>query len=393
VTKDRFKIVLLGPISPFKGGISAFNTSLAEELSRSGHDVYPVAWKNGLIGVSRTDQIDESMSVHPKAQFILKWYSPRTWRCAAVYCASLSPDLLVAHWTVPEVAPVYAAIISAFKRRNLNTAIAYIVHNAEPHEPRIGDQFMRWLGFRGVSHFLLHAHSENKKFFESIPQNKIRIGFHPIYDRYLSVNVSATPLSTNRHFPDWFNTSRNFPVLLFFGFVRPYKGLDLLLKAMVHFKEARLIVAGQISKACLSVRDQTDKLGISGRVYWLDRYIADSEVAEIFTAVDVVALPYQSGTQSGVASLAFAFDVPVVATNVGGLGEAIETGVTGYIVPPCDSYGFAQALRDAYENRVSLKNGIRRNKKARSWARYCDILLSCIGRNASDVRSTGIKTR
>ena len=154
------KIVLVGPIAPFKGGISAFNTSLANELTHAGHEVHSIAWHNGIAGVPRNEQIDTSMPVQPNAQYLLKWYSPWSWYRTAIYVASCRPDLLVAHWTLPEVAPIYALINTIVKRRSPDTTIAYIVHNATPHEPRTGNRFMRQLGFRNVSHFLVHANSD-----------------------------------------------------------------------------------------------------------------------------------------------------------------------------------------------------------------------------------------
>ncbi len=387
------KIVLVGPIAPFKGGISAFNTSLANELTRAGHEVHSIAWHNGRAGVPRIKQIDTSMPVYSNVQYLLKWYSPWSWYRAAIYAASCHPDLLVAHWTLPEVGPIYAVINSIVKRHCPDTKIAYIVHNARPHESHTGDRFMRQLGFRNVSHFMVHANSEKNELSKHMPCNQIHSGFHPIYDRYLELSSSAKKQPTDPQLKAWLKQNANLPVLLFFGFIKPYKGLDQLLQALTMFEEALLIVAGQMSSACKSLPEQANALGLAKRVFWLDRYIAEDEVSEIFALADIVALPYRSGTQSGVASLAFAFDVPVVATDVGGLSESVDHGSTGYLVPPGDSRLLAEALIHAYNDRSRLRNGIIKFKETKSWNRYCEILLSWLEMtNARDMReSTNIK--
>ena len=373
------KIVLIGPIAPFKGGISAFNTSLADELTRAGHEVHPIAWYNGEAGVARREQIDASMPAQSGVQYLLKWYSPWSWCLAALRSASHSPDLLVAHWTLPEVAPIYAVINAIVKRLSPDTKIVYVVHNAKPHEPRASDRFMRKLGFRNVSHFMVHANAEKKNLPKHIPCDKIRTGFHPIYDRYAEISSSAMEHPVNSQVRAWLNENANLPVLLFFGFVKPYKGLELLLQALTMFAGARLIVAGQVSSSCKYLRGQVNTLGLSHRVFWLDRYIPENEVPDIFALADVIALPYRSGTQSGVASLALAFNVPVVATDVGGLSESIDSESIGYVVPPGDARAFAEALRCAYGNRSKLRTAISNVKEVRSWTRYCEILLSCVG--------------
>jgi len=372
------KIVLIGPIAPFKGGISAFNTSLADELTRAGHEVHPIAWHNGEVGVPRSEQIDASMPAQSSAQYLLKWYNPWSWCRAALCSASYRPDLLVAHWTLPEVAPIYAVINSIVKRLNPDTKIVYVVHNAKPHEPRVGSRFMQQVGFRNVSHFMVHANAEKKNLPKDIAHDRICIGFHPIYDRYLESSRSVKEGQENLQLTAWLNKNANLPVLLFFGFVKPYKGLELLLEALTMFVESRLIVAGQVSPSCEYLRDQANKLGLSNRVFWLDRYIPENEVPEIFALADVIALPYRSGTQSGVASLALAFNVPVVATDVGGLSESIDSASIGYVVPSGDAHAFAEALRRACSNRSQLRTAISNVKEAKSWTRYCEILLSCV---------------
>ncbi len=374
----RRKIVLLGPISPLKGGISAFNTSLADELIGGGHDVHTVSWNNAMVGVKRREQTDPSMPGYPGTRYLLNWYSPRSWFCAARYSASLNADLVIAHWTLPEVAPVYAVINLFLRRRSPTTKIVYIVHNSEPHEKRFADSFLRWLGFRDVSFFLLHADSEKQKVTGLIRDNQILSGFHPIYNRYLNLEKPTVNPPDYFKFKAWLRETPNIPVLLFFGFVRPYKGLEFLLRALTIFTGARLVVAGAISKGCRSLPGYASTLGLKHRVYWFDRYIEDNEVPAIFAMTDLVALPYQNATQSGVANLAFAFDKPVVTTNVGGLAECVQHKITGYVVPPNDPNKFAQALQSALSNHDALREGIINLKAKRSWSRYCKILLSCV---------------
>ncbi len=372
------KVVLVGPISPFKGGISAFNTSLSNELSRSGHDVHSIAWYNGMAGVSRDEQIDPSMPEQDNAHYLLKWYSPWSWFRAAIQSASYYPDMLIAHWTLPEVAPMYAVINSTLKRLSPNSKIVYIVHNVNPHEPHIGAGYLQKLGFRNVSCFMVHAHSEKNNLSNYVACHRIINGFHPIYDRYLEQSQSANVSAIDAQLVTWLAEKPDRPVLLFFGFVKPYKGLDLLLQALNRFDEALLIVAGQVSNACKPLRDQAKISNMGKRIFWMDRYIAEEQVPEIFSRADIVALPYRSCTQSGVACLAFAFDVPVVATDIGGLSESVDNGLTGYIVPGGDWCAFAQALKRAYSKRDYLRKGISMVKEKNSWSRYCEMLLSCL---------------
>ncbi|MGR8932642.1 MAG: glycosyltransferase family 4 protein [Gammaproteobacteria bacterium] len=367
---------MVGPIAPFKGGISAFNTCLANAFINAGFNVRVVAWYDGIVGVSRRDQIDASMPVHSCARYLLKWYNPWTWLRAALYAAKYRPHLLVAHWTFPEVAPIYAVINSVVKRRSPHTKIVYIVHNATPHESHISFRFMEQLCFRNVSHFMVHANSDKKRLSEEVSEVRIYSGFHPVYDRYSELGGAAKKPLIDPDLPVWINETASRPVLLFFGFVKPYKGLDQLLEALTMFEEASLIVAGEFSKNCKHLRDQADSYGLSKRIFWLDRYVPDDEVAAIFELADVVALPYRSGSVSGIASIALAFGVPVVATDVGGLSECVQNGFTGYVVPPGDPQLLAKTLKLAYHQRSRLKKGISQFKEAKSWSRYCEILAS-----------------
>ena len=370
------KVVLVGPIAPFKGGISAFNTSLANAFTDAGHHVQAIAWHNGMIGVPRSEQLDSRMPLHDSARYLLKWYSPRSWLYAGMHAAQYQPDLLIVHWAFPEAAPIYAVINAVVKRRSPATEIVYIVHNATPHEPHISFRFMEQLCFRNVSRFMVHSIADKTQLSQKIPEAQIHSGFHPVYDRYSKADHNANKRPSKPEFAVWISQNTGHPMVLFFGYVKPYKGLDLLLQALKVFGKARLIVAGQFSKPCEYLREQADSYGLSKRIFWLDRYIADDEVTDIFALADIVALPYRHASVSGIASIALAFGVPVVATGVGGLSESIENGSTGYVVPPGDPNRLAQALEKAYLERNRMKIAIRQTRDTKSWNRYCEILLS-----------------
>lgn len=369
-------IVLLGPITPYRGGISAFNTSLAAALSQAGHRVCPIAWQNGSAGVRRTLQIDASMPVQRDCRYLLNWYNPLSWIRAARYAASLHPDLLIAHWTLPEIAPVYALITALIKRRSPATEIVYIVHNAIPHTPGLATPLLRQLGFSHVDRFIVHAESEKHRLQAKLRGRPLLSAFHPLYDRYLNRAAPGPRDAPAPPWCEWLGQRKGQPVILFFGYIKPYKGLDVLLQAMPRTGNAVLIVAGQVSRSCQNLRALSQTPELRRRVLWIDRYIADDEVSAIFSCAQVVALPYHSATQSGIAGLALAFELPVVATRTGGLSESIVQGKTGYLVPVNDPDALAEALNRAIGERVRLQQEIRAMKKLRSWSRYCEILLS-----------------
>jgi len=360
------KILIIGPAYPLRGGIVQFLALLNDALKKRGHTVayhrfirqYPKFLFPGKT------QVDESVS--PKkvdSTASLDPLNPFNWPFAAMRIVKERPDLIILKWWMPFFGPSYIVTLGLAKLF-CRTKVMFVVDNAIPHEKRPGDMLITKTGFRLADYFLVMSEAVKKDLLTIKPEARFVHTPHPLYD------VFGAP-------KDKAETKKALglpagPTLLFFGFVRAYKGLDVLLDAMPEVLkklDATLLVAGEFYGDKERYMEQIKRLGLEGHVVVLDRYIPDEAVADYFSAADLLVLPYHSATQSGITQIAYVFDVPVVATNVGGLPEAVKDGATGYLVPPGDPKALAGAIVRYFEEgrAEGFKRNIEAEKKRFSW--------------------------
>lgn len=369
------KILLIGPAYPLRGGIAQFLALLYDALKKAGHTVvfhrfirqYP---KFLFPGKTQDDESKSPVDVDSVAS--LDPLNPFNWPFAALRIAKEKPDLIILKWWMPFFGPSYIVTLWLAKLLCRKTKVMLIIDNAIPHEKRPGDMLITKMGFMVADYFIVMSEAVGRDLLSIKPDAKYVLTPHPLYDVFgkpRSRDEAKAALGVSG------------PVLLFFGFVRAYKGLMVLLDAMPELVVNRglkltLLVAGEFYEDKETYIRKINELGISDSVRVLDRYIANEAVGDYFSAADLLALPYLSATQSGITQIAFVFDVPVVATNVGGLPEVVRDGETGYLVPPNDPKALAGAIARYFgEGReAEFKQNIRAEKKRFSWAAFVEAI-------------------
>ncbi|MFW5942701.1 MAG: glycosyltransferase family 4 protein [Chloroflexota bacterium] len=334
------RVCLIGPTYPYRGGIAHYTTLLAQQLrSAAKHDVLLISFSRQYPGWLFPGQDDRDPSARPlrtEAEYLLDPLNPLTWWRTWRRIRQWSPDLLVIPWWVPFWAPVWGILGRAVKRLRPTPRLIYICHNVLPHESRFLDSLaLRWALAPGDG-FLVHSQADGARLRTFFPEAPLRISPLPSYGPLLQERAT----NDNLQLPD-------VPLLLFCGFVRPYKGLDILLQALpevLRCRRVHLLVAGEFWQGEEPYRELVRELELEDSTTFENRYVPDDELAAYLDAADVVVLPYRHATQSAVVQLAFGRRRPVITTDVGGLAEAVDHERTGLVVPPEDPQALAQAI-------------------------------------------------
>lgn len=342
----RVRISVVGPTYPYRGGIAHYTTLLVRHLRLAGHHAplysfvrqYP-HW----LFPGKTDRDPSATPLRVDCEYILDPINPLTWLRLVRRVRADNPDLLVLQWWVPYWTPCLTTIGWLIKR-NTRIKLAFICHNVIPHDGGgILDRRLALTALRHGDALVVHSEEDRYKLLALLPQARVVKAAHPTYAPLARQSApGARDLRRDLGLPE------GAPLLLFFGFVRPYKGLEYLIRALPRIVErlpdAHLVVAGEFWSSREFYERYAREFGVEGRIRFVDRYIPNEELQPYFAIADVVVLPYVSATQSGVAQLAFGFDKPVITTRVGGLAEVVHDGVNGLIVPPQDSDALADAV-------------------------------------------------
>jgi glycosyltransferase involved in cell wall biosynthesis len=341
-SKRRLRICLVGPAYPYRGGISHYNTTLAKELSKR-HEVHIVNYSRlypEFLFPGKT-QLDESESAfsYPSRR-IIDSVNPFTWVYAGFYLAHLKPDVTIFQWWHPYFAPALSKIglILKFLRRGKNI---FICHNVVPHERSPVDRMLSHIAFTAAHAFLVQSTEDRENLLRM--KRRALVGYHPlpIFDFFRKGGLARGEARRR------VGSEEDRPLLLFFGYIRAYKGLRHLIEAMkliVEDLDARLLVVGEFYEERESYYSLVSELGLGDRIRFVDRYVDNDEVEAFFIASDLVVLPYITATQSGIVQIAFSFDRPVVVTDVGGLPEVVSEGKTGFVVPAGNPPAIADAV-------------------------------------------------
>jgi len=363
-TQARVRIGLLGPAHPLRGGIAQYLALLAGELARE-HEVHYLSlirqYPSFLF--PGQSQIDPSTAplVVPNER-VLDPMNPLTWARAARRARELALDAIVYKWWIPFFGPAYAPVLAGARKGG--AASIMIADNLVPHEKRPFDGLLTRLVTDRTDGVLVMSQSVEDDVRRLLPGMPVRRVPHPVYAQYGAAAQSREAARAR------FGVSGD--VLLFFGLVRRYKGLDVLIEAMPRVRAGRpvtLIVAGEFYEPVEPVRARIAALGLADHVRLLDRYVPDEEVGDLFAAADAVVLPYRSATQSGVVLVAYAGGCPVISTAVGGLPEVVTEGVTGHLVPPEDPAALAEAILGFYARggRAAYEPAVHEAARAFSW--------------------------
>ena len=362
------KIVILGPANPYRGGIAALNERLAVEFIREGHEVMVFNFKlqyPGFLFPGKTQYTDdpapESVTILPRVNSV----NPLNWLIVGRELKRLSPDMIIVRYWLPFMGPALGSICR-IARKNKHTKVVCIADNIIPHEKRPGDRLFTHYFVKGVDGFIAMSREVFQDIDLFVKQPIKRLAAHPVYDHYGFIIPKEEALKGLSLSPDYH-------YLLFFGFIRDYKGLDLLLEAMadvrVREKPVKLIVAGEYYGNQDRYESLIKQLQLDEKLVLKTDYIPSDEINKYFCAADLVVQPYKSATQSGVTQIGYHFDKPMLVTDVGGLAEIIADKCSGYVIKPT-SEAIADAIVDFYEkNRESFFVAeTRRLKKNFSWA-------------------------
>ncbi len=374
------KILLLSPAHPLRGGIAASSERLAQEFQSEGHEVviysFSLQYPAFLFpGKTQFNNPGDSPPAGLRICTRLNSINPFNWLVVGREVARERPDRIIVRFWLPFMGPCLGTTLRVarfFSKKKLH--VTALVDNLVPHEKRFGDRpFARW--FVGAcDDFVVMSKSVGKEietFLKNKPRNKevIRFAPHPLYDTY-GEPLDKPTAREQLGLPD------GVPVVLFFGFIRAYKGLDILLNSLLHAPSVHALVAGECYEDWQPYQQIIDKQGLANRVHLHTDFIPADRVRVFFSAADLVVQPYRTATQSGISQIAYHFEKPMVVTNVGGLPEIVTDGVSGYVVEP-DPAAIAEAVRDFFEHgrEAVLTAGVAAEKRRFSWKNLTQTLL------------------
>ncbi len=339
------RIVLVGPVYPYRGGIAHYTTMLCRTLRDRGHDVLMVSFKRQypqwlFPGKSDKDPSKKPLEVEG-ARYWIDSLNPLTWLTTFWRMWRFGPDVIVLQWWTSFWAPVWS-LIGALTRLLLRRPISFICHNVLPHEAMWYDPALAKLALRWGNVFLVQCEDEKQLLLSILPGVCVTYTPLPVFDLF---SDQAVPKAEARRRLD---LPADVPTLLFFGIVREYKGLRNLLAALPEVQaqlgSMMLVIAGEFWDDKPAYLRLIRQLGIADSVIIEDRYIPNEEVTLYLSATDVLVAPYQHVTGSAVVKTALAHDCPVIATRVGSLPDAVQDGVTGVLAREGDSHALADAV-------------------------------------------------
>jgi len=358
-------IVIIGPAHPYRGGIAMFNERLAKAFQEENHDVkvitYTLQYPNFLFpGKTQLseNQPPEGLSISQKINSI----NPFNWIKVGFKLKKLQPDVVIFSYWMPFMAPCFGTIASILKS-NKKTKTIGLIHNIIPHEKRFGDNQLTKFFTSKMNGFITMSANvlSELKHFSTKPTI---LTPHPLYDNF-GEQITKAAAKENLHLKE------NEKIILFFGIIRKYKGLDILLNALNNqkLKEIKLIVAGEFYEDEAEYLDLIKQHQLENQVIFTKSFIPNNEVANYFCAADLIVQPYKNATQSGVTQIAYHFNKPILVTDVGGLKEMVPNQLVGYVTQP-NSKEVGDAIVDFYENNREDEfiKGIEKEKRKYSWS-------------------------
>lgn len=366
------KIAIVGPTYPIRGGISHYTTILAEKLAET-NDVTVFSlekfYNSPLYkGKQVKDESKEKIKCQKAKVRTGLGLNPISWLNTGKKISKLKPDLVILTWWEIYLAPIYYILLKTVKAKK----ITFICHNVLPHKRKPFDRFLAKLVLRKGNSHIVHSKEDLKVLKSIIPNANAVLAFHPTYNIFekgakISKKEAKQKLGLEGN------------VILFFGFVRKYKGLIYLLKAMPEILEnvnLTLLIAGEFWSDKGEYLNEINQLKISKNVKVVDKYIPNEDIALYFSAADAVVHPCISATQSGVIQTAFAFNKPVITTNVGGLPDVVANEKTGLVTQPKNPKALAKAITKFYkENKEKeYSQNIKKEKQKFSWEKYVDLV-------------------
>ena len=362
------KVVIIGPAYPLRGGLATYNERLARAFREAGDEVRLVTFSlqyPDFLFPGQTQFSTEPGPTDLAIEVSLNSVNPLSWLAVGRKLRRERPDLVVFRFWLPFMGPALGTV-ARLAARNGHTRVVAITDNVIPHEKRPGDG--------PLTRYFLSACDGFVTMSRSVLTDLRQLGFgrkpalyrpHPLYDNFGPVKPKTEALAA-LGLPDAMG------YLLFFGFIRAYKGLDILLEAFADTRLAqlpiKLIIAGEFYEDAAPYEELIKRYQLENRIVRATDFIPNERVVDYFCAADLIMQPYKNATQSGVSQIAYHFERPMLVTDVGGLAELIPDGVVGYVVPPTPK-AIADAVVDFYANQreETFAAGVRAQKKQFSW--------------------------
>jgi glycosyltransferase involved in cell wall biosynthesis len=326
------RVSIIGPAYPLRGGIAHHTYRLRQALMARGHAVQVISFRKlyPSLFFPGTTEVDRSkLRLDAGAESTLAPLNPATWLKAIKSVKSFAPDAVVFQWWQPFFAPLVGTLARAFAGRGIARVIE--CHNIFPHEASPLDRLLLKFAFSSADRFITHSNKDRQLLASLVDERRI----------------SVSPLPVLEEFCGTAGSSRAGRTILFFGKVRKYKGLDVLLEAMPKVLseiECELVIAGEFYDAAGKYLRLVREMGLERNVRIDNRYVPNEEVAALFEQADLLVLPYVSASQSGVARIAFSNALPVIASDAGGLSEAVIENTNGLLFPARDSNALADCI-------------------------------------------------
>ena len=367
------KLVIIGPAHPLRGGLATFNQRLAKAFNDEGHScsIYSFSLQYpSFLFPGKTQYTEEPAPANLDIYTVINSVNPFNWIRIGNRLKKEKPDIIIVRFWLPFMGPALGTILRRV-RKNKHTRIICIADNVIPHEKRFGDRpFTRYF-LKSCDAFITMSEkvmTDLRQFEKEKPAKQVS---HPLYDNFGEIIPKET---ARKHL----GLPENENIILFFGFIRRYKGLDILLDAIGYLKKNnpealrfKLLVAGEFYEDEQPYQDQIDRLGIRDHLILRTDFIPDSEVKYYCCAADAVIQPYRNATQSGVTPLAYHFEKPMVVTNVGGLPALVPHEKVGLVVEPTVEAIAAGILRFYQLGEDFFIPHLRTEKEKYSWERMC----------------------
>jgi glycosyltransferase involved in cell wall biosynthesis len=374
------KVIIIGPAHPLRGGLASYDERLAREFIAQGYDttIYTFSLQYpSFLFPGTTQYSSEPAPIDIPIKVSINSVNPLNWLKVGNELKKIKPDIIVVRYWLPFIGPCLGTILRKVKKNN-HTKVVCIADNVIPHEKRVGDTAFTKYFLKPIDAFVTMSDKvliDLKKFASAKPAQFVP---HPLYDNF---GERITKEEARRHL----GISENDKIILFFGFIRKYKGLDILLDTVKDLKsqipDLKLLIAGEFYEDRKKYMDQIDELGIKDNLILHTDFIPDSEVKYYLCAADCVVQPYRNATQSGVTPLAYHFEVPMIVTNVGGLPSLVPDRKVGLVAEP-DSHDIANKVIEYFQlGENYFLPHLREEKKKYSWSNMTKAIVDLANKN------------
>ncbi len=367
--KSKKNIAFLSVFYPYRGGIAQSSGSLYFALKEKSN-VFPLNFSRqypDILFPGKSQFVPEGDKTEAlNSTRILDSVNPLSWLKTSNYINNLNPDIVLSRFWIPFLSPALGTVLKQTKKKSQNIAI---VDNAIPHEKRIGDKQLTNYYLKQNHKFVALSKSVERDLYDLLPNPKVYYHPHPVYDRFpesIEKNIARQKLGIKE----------NDKIILFFGFIRDYKGLDILIDSMIYInKNIKLLIAGDVYGSFDKYEEQIKKNNLEERIIKIIDFIPDEDVTIYFSASDLCVQPYRSATQSGIANISTHYNLPIIATDVGGLKEVIEPFNIGKIVEKPDPKELAIKINEFFSEYIEYSQNFKSYKEFASWEKLAEVIL------------------